>query len=121
MPKDSNPSISKTPSLKLKLKGNTPKPPQKDVDKTIQTLPKSDDERPSDNPYNRRRGASGSILVTYKNNEPSYNFDNVGGIHMGLIMKDMNKLHLALLSHQRDIVIESKVARSVSKPSQYNW
>ena len=101
MPQESSLSTSKIQPTKLKLKDTTSTKPIVEEKKTTK-----EGQVPS--PI-RRRGANGKVVITYKDNSPVYDLSGSGSIHMGLIKRDLYKLHREFLVAERDRRVKTRL------------
>jgi len=102
MPQELSQSTSKTQPTKLKLKGTPSTKPIVEEKKITK-----EEQVPSKTP--RRRGANGKIVITYKDNSPSYDMSEAGGVHMGLVKRDLYKMHREFLVRQRGLRVKSRL------------
>ena len=99
MPQESSLSTSKIQPTKLKLKDTTSTKPIVKEKKTTK-----EEQVPS--PI-RRKGANGKVVITYKDNGPIYDLSGRGTIHMGLIKRDLHRLHREFLVSNREMRVEA--------------
>ena len=99
MPQESSLSTSKIQPTKLKLRDTTSTKPIVEEKKTTK-----EEQVPS--PI-RRRGANGKVVITYKDNGPMYDLSERGTIHMGLIKRDLHRLHREFLVSNREMRVEA--------------
>ena len=102
MPQELSQSTSKTQPTKLKLKGTPSTKPiveEKKITKEEQVPSKT----------HKRRGIDGRVIITYKDSAPSYDMSEAGNIHMGLIKRDLHRMHREFLVRQRGLRVKSRL------------